>query len=319
MFSALHSVTARSLGVVIVSHRIDEILSITQRVTVLREGDFVGLLSTDETSQTELVEWIVGSRIATIYPALSDKRDTNMHLQIEDLQGPGIGPVTFKARRGEILGLTGLLGPGFARFPEAFNSDVGVFRGRVMIDGRTISPQSRIGCRSGRSARKRGGHDINSGRHVSLPRVSEFVRRGFRRSFCECQNVQEALQELLVRPPRGDLAMSRLSGGNQQKAVLAKWVKSAPLVLVLHEPTQGVDVGAKRDIFYLLKALADKGTTLVLVSNEHEDLAHLSNRVLVFHGLRTARNMGLCRNVKLWSRVMLSMFFNLYLAYRNFK
>ena len=118
--------------------------------------------------------------------------------------------------------------------------------------------------------------------NVSLPRISDFFRKGMLRYHYESIDTQAVLEEFLVVPLNGEALMSSLSGGNQQKSVLAKWVKTSPLVLVLAEPTQGVDIGARHDIFRLLRSLADQGMTLLIASNEYEDLANLCDRVLVF-------------------------------------
>lgn len=301
VFAAIRAVGRRGVGVIFVSHRIDEILEITDRVTVLRDGRVVGERATAETTEEELVELIAGTRIKSMYPDKTFSATPTERLQVRGLRYGSLGPITFSARRGEVLGLTGLLGSGFSDVPQALTAPPGAVTGHVVIDTHDLNLHS-----EGISARRRAGLAVvpadrrSAGgalgltvrENVSLPRISNFYRKGFLRFHWELEDAEEALTEFLVVPPRTEALLGELSGGNQQKAILAKWVRTRPLALVLHEPSQGVDVGARRDLFLLLRHLADEGITLVIISNEHEDLAHLCDRILVFRDGQIARELN---------------------------
>jgi ribose transport system ATP-binding protein len=292
IFTALHVAAKKGLGVLFISHRIDEIFDLTDRITVLRDGRVVGRVQTSEALQDDLVEMIVGDRISTLYPS----RDTALgnkppRVQVTDLVFETLSGVTFEGYPGEILGLTGLQGSGFADVPIALSASPDLVKGKLSIDGNSldlaaagIAERSKIGLAVVPADRKESGaaQELRVRENVSLPRISDFFRKGMLRYHYESIDTQAVLEEFLVVPLNGEALMSSLSGGNQQKSVLAKWVKTSPLVLVLAEPTQGVDIGARHDIFRLLRSLADQGMTLLIASNEYEDLANLCDRVLVF-------------------------------------
>jgi ribose transport system ATP-binding protein len=292
VLTALRVAAKRGLGVLFITHRIDEILDFTDRITVLRDGRVVGCVNTSEASEDDLVELIIGDHIGTLYP----ERDIGMkkespRVQVTDLVFGTLQGIAFEGFKGEILGLTGLQGSGFADVPIALSTSSELVRGKISIDGKSldlatagVAERLKMGLKVVPADRTNSSivPDLGVRENVSLPRIGEFFRKGFLRYYYESTDTQAALEEFLVVPASSEAVLSSLSGGNQQKAILAKWVKTKPVVLVLAEPTHGVDVGARRDIFRLLAALADQGMTLLIASNEYEDLANLCDRVLVF-------------------------------------
>ncbi len=294
VFDALRVAARRGLGVLIITHRMDEILEVTDRVTVLRDGRVVGRMPTSEATEERLIQLIVGDRLGSLYPEKSHSaaQDSARWFQVSSLRyGKTLEDVDFSAGKGEIVGLTGLQGSGFEDVPIAIGAREGHVHGSVRI-GETefhlgsspVRARMRAGMAILPADRKAtgGAMELTVRENVSMPRISEFFRKGFLRYYYEAADVEEILHEFMVSPPEPEARFGSLSGGNQQKAILGKWVKTRPSVLVLAEPTQGIDIGARKDVFRILRSLADAGTTLIIASNEYEDLAHLCDRVIIF-------------------------------------
>ena len=303
VFEALRVAARRGLGVLIITHRMDEILEVTDRVTVLRDGRVVGRMSTAEATEEHLVQLIVGDRIGSLYPEKNPAAglESARWFQVSSLQyGKSLKGVAFSAGKGEIVGLTGLQGSGFEDVPIALGAHGGHVQGSVRIgdvelrlEASAVRARMQAGLAVVPADRKAtgGAMDLTVRENLSMPRISEFFRKGFLRYYYESADVEEILHEFTVSPPDPEAKLGSFSGGNQQKAILGKWVRTRPSALVLAEPTQGIDIGARKDVFRILRALADAGTTLVIASNEYEDLAHLCDRVIVFQNGRIASEL----------------------------
>lgn len=290
VFEAIRHVAAHGHAVMLVTHRLEEVFAITDRVTVLRDGRVVERTPTAETDERSLVKAILGFEMDQLYP----DRDTEVRetvLSGRELAGERLRPFSFDLHRGEILGLTGLIGAGHEEVPYLLfgarrgNGGTVVLDTRQMLQ-RELSPATAIAAGVALLPADRraasGVADATVAENVSLPAVGTFFTRGFLRARAERGRVQELLERFEVKPADPGRLLGTLSGGNQQKALLAKWFQLNPRVLILHEPTQGVDVGARRAIFKLIHDAASAGTAVILVSTEYEDLANLCRRVVVF-------------------------------------
>lgn len=294
VFDALRVAAARGLGVLIITHRMDEILEVTDRVTVLRDGRVAGEMTTAEATEESLVQAIVGDKIGTVYPDRHAPVAPSLGavFEVEHLNfGRLLKDFSFAAQKGEVVGLTGLQGSGFEDVPRALGAREGSVSGKVRVGGtdfllgRTgVRRRMRAGLAIVPADRKASGGamELSVRENVSAPRIEEFFRKGLLRPYFERVDALATLKEFMVNPAEPEARLDSFSGGNQQKAILGKWVRTRPIVLVLAEPTQGIDIGARKDVFRVLRSLADSGTTLVIASNEYEDLAHLCDRVLVF-------------------------------------
>lgn len=300
LFDAMRKVADDNIAILFISHRLDEVQQITDRVTVLRDGKVVATAETAGLEADDLIEMIVGRRLDDLYPEAPVPGD-KLVLGVGDLRGEVVQDLSFDVYAGEVVGLTGLLGTGFEDVPYLLMGTVPAESGVLTFEDGvrpidTLSVRDRIdlGMVLVPANRERDGiaSGLSVAENVTLPRISSYFRRFLMDSRAEHADVTGLLHRFDVRPPDPARAMTTLSGGNQQKAVLGKWLSTNPRVLVLHEPTQGVDVGARKQIFALIREATDHGCAVVLASLEYEDLAHLCDRVLVFRGGRVTSELS---------------------------
>jgi ribose transport system ATP-binding protein len=300
LFAIMREVAAHGTGILFVSHQLGEVLQITERVTVLRDGSVVGTIRTAECTEEDLVDVILGRKIVQMYPGGKHEATNATILRVDGLCGRSVRNVAFTAQRGETLGLTGLVGSGYEEVPYLiFGAKPGT--GTYYLDdkqhriGHTTPQQNMLaGLALVPANRLRDGvaPQLSIEDNVALPELRRHFRWGFLRWRRMRETVLRAVRNFDVRPPEPERRIATLSGGNQQKAVLAKWLQRSQLVVLLHEPTQGVDVGSREQIFRLIREVADAGTTVVIASSEHEDLAHLCERILVFRSGRLASELA---------------------------
>ena len=287
LFRGVERVVDRGAGVVFVSHRLDEVIEHTDRVTVLREGRRVDTVASADATESSLVELMLGRRIDQLYPEKHHPRDSVV-LKAEGVSGGLVADVSLTLRAGEIVGVTGLTGMGQDDLPYLIYGSRKLDQGSVEVEGVELSPHSPsasldrgVALVPANRARDGSVGVVSVGENVTLPRLGEFFRGGILRRGEERAEAADLLESFAVQPPEPSLPFSSLSGGNQQKAILGKWLRVEPSVLLLHEPTQGVDVGSKQQIFSVIRDAAERGCGVLFVSAEAEDLAHLCDRVLV--------------------------------------
>ncbi|MEQ8718003.1 MAG: sugar ABC transporter ATP-binding protein [Acidimicrobiales bacterium] len=296
LFAAVRTVAERGAAVIFVSHRLEEVFEIADRVTVLRDGVVVGHAMADELDHDSLVELIVGRAVESLYSRPSTAPGEAV-LTVRDLWGEETEGVDFDVRKGEILGIAGLVGSGRDEIPSLLVGGSRRARGSVQIDGDTVDGEPRIALVSGMSLvpadRKTlatiPSHTIRE--NISLPRLGP-LGRFWLSTRTERAEARAWIDRFELRPPDPDRPLSSLSGGNQQKAVLAKILRTNPAVMVLDEPTQGVDVGAKAAIYDILATTASDGTAIVLASSDAEELANVCDRVLITRNGRVAAELS---------------------------
>jgi len=300
VFQTVRDVAARGMGVLFVSHRLEEVFELTNRVTVLRDGRIVGCLPTAELDEQKLIERILGFALDDLYPA-EHVQTQDVVLSVRNLSGPDVVDVSFDLHRGEILGVTGLLGMGWDRLPYLlFGADratAGTLRiesSEVDLEG-GLTPKTAIDLGFAfLPANRLGDGSLQSAtviENLTLATLGDYFRALLLRHGREHRRAVDLLREFDVRPPDPERVMSTLSGGNQQKVLVAKWFETRPKVLILHEPTQGVDVGARAAIFKRIRDAAASGAAVLLASSEYEDLPHLCDRVIVFRGGRAVSQL----------------------------
>jgi ribose transport system ATP-binding protein len=282
-------IAASGVSVLFVSHRLEEIWRLCTRALVLRDGELVADIDLAGSSNQELIDAIVGQPLGWLYPDKQDtRRDIRLRLEIEP-NNVAAG-LQFEARTGEIVGATGLRGMGYRRLLRAL---YGVSRetGTLEVDGKVVdlsglnpSLAYQLGVRLVPSDRmKNAAFGMGSVReNATLPVIEQFVRRGLLRRSIECDWVDGLIANYGIVPRNRDAIFGSLSGGNQQKVVVGHWLETEPKVLLLDEPVEGVDVGARRDIFERIVQVAKRGVTIIFSSTEAEDLAEMCHRVLVF-------------------------------------
>lgn len=294
LFEVIRDLTARGVAVVYISHRLEELEEIADSVTVLRDGTYVGRRSMRDTTRPELIEMMVGRPLADLFPRASAQRtDGELRLRVEGLSlppGPGrtaLHDIDLTVRSGEIVGLAGLMGAGRSEVLEALYGVHGPVAGRILLDGepyRPRSPQQAIRRGLALVAEDRKAQslvlDNTVGFNVSLAALGSYTRIFVDRR-AERAAVLEKVRELQVKTPGLATAVRNLSGGNQQKVVLGKWLLTEPKVLLMDEPTRGIDVGAKAEIHALMSRLAASGTAVLVVSSELPELIGMCDRILV--------------------------------------
>ena len=293
LFSLVREAAGGGASILFVSHDLDEVREITDRVTVLRDGAVVGTVVTAETSEAAFVEMIIGRRLAALaeveHADLSGKR---VAAAVDGLSGTSVSGISFEMHEGEIVGLAGLIGSGFDEVPYLLFGARPAKAGRLALDGRAhelahLTPPAAIDAGIALIPADRP----NDGSVGSLP-VDENIAlpvldRHFNGVLLDRREMRRAtatlMREFDVRPTDPMLPYGALSGGNQQKALLAKWFQTHPRLLLLDEPTQGVDVGARQQIFELIRTAAhERGVNVLCASSDHEQLALLCDRVIVF-------------------------------------
>ncbi len=271
-----------------VSHMLDEVLELADRVTVLRDGKVVACGEpTDRLDERQLVELIVGRPIADLYPD-TDHVVGRPVLEADLIYGATVRGVSLKVHEGEVLGVAGLVGSGREEIAAVLFGASPRFLGKVMVDKRKVFATPRDSIRAGIALvpadRKAAGLDMQERlhEHIPLPRLGPVQGRIRLRHRAARRDAAEWAARLDVQPPLLDRRMEKFSGGNQQKAMLARWLRTEPKVLLLDEPTQGVDVGAKASIYQQVRSAASDGMAVLVASSDAEELVHLCDRVLVF-------------------------------------
>jgi ribose transport system ATP-binding protein len=298
LFAAVRLAKEEGSSVLFVSHRLEEALEISDRVSVLREGRLVATRPTAEFDERSLVAAILGRDLGELYPDV-EHRPAAPVLEVRGLTGAVASDVSFQLRKSEILGLTGLVGAGHDEVPYLVAGAQPAASGEVAVRGRTLAPRTptaavRAGIAFLPADRQRlaGIPRATVRENVTLPTLTSYRRvRGLDRGR-ERREASAVLERLHVQPRDPERPLEQLSGGNQQKALLGRWLKMRPSVLLLHEPTQGVDVGSRQAIFRILQTTAAEGASILYSSAEYEDLSRLCDRVLVFRRGRVVRELA---------------------------
>jgi ribose transport system ATP-binding protein len=295
LFAIMTDLKSRGVGIVYVSHRMEEIFKICDKVSVLRDGHFVGERAVAETGFDAIVKMMVGRELKERFP----KREVSLgpvRLKVDKLCDRGhITDIHFEVRSGEVLGVAGLIGAGRSRI---LNTLFGVNRriaGAVLLDGTPLSigrPADAIAAGLGYVTEDRKSQGLVLGlslrENATLVHLGKYARAGIINRKAEDAAVKELMNELQIRARDAELEVRALSGGNQQKVVFAKWLAVPPKVLLLDEPTRGVDVGGKAEIYHTINRLAAAGTAIVMVSSELPEVLAMSDRILVMREGRQA-------------------------------
>jgi ribose transport system ATP-binding protein len=290
LLGTLRRLRANGIGVVYVTHRLDEVLRIADRVTVLRDGRRLATVKANETNADELVQMIVGRSMsdAFVRPAAPSDRGA---FSVAGLVAEHVGPVSFSVAAGETLGLVGLRGAGHHTVGRAIFGHTPMASGRLILGGQPIAPSSPaeavadgVGFVSSKRAEEGLASNLDVRENLYLNPaaggrgVLEFIPRA-----TELGEAQAAVRRFSIKTAGIEEPVATLSGGNQQKVVLARWMEADVKLLILEEPTIGVDVGAKADIYHLLQSSLRKGLAVLLISSDFEEVERICHRALVFN------------------------------------
>jgi ribose transport system ATP-binding protein len=297
LFAKMREVTARGGTVIYISHRIPEVLSVADRITVLRDGSITALLEAEGVTEGDIVARIVGRELESRFPEKADSRGET-RLVARGLRGNGLDGVDLELHGGEIVGLAGIDGQGQRDLLRAI-AGLAPARGEISIDGRPTS------LRSAHAAHRAGINYVPGDRHaegifpaltvrenLTVGALDEFARVGVVRGGAEREAAERSSESLHIKAPDLETSVASLSGGNQQKAVLARALLNRPGILLADEPTQSVDVGARAEIYEILRDSARAGATVLVTSSDNAELAGLCDRVLVFSRGKVIDELG---------------------------
>jgi len=287
LFRVIRTLREEGHGIIYISHRLEEIASIADRVTVLRDGQSIATRDLREVEPAELIRLMVGRDIAAVFP----KREVpigDVVLEVRGLHSPAIDDVSFYVRRGEILGLAGLVGAGRTELAETLFGLTPAEGGDILLNGSPVriqSPPDAIALKIGYLPEDRRQHgvvlDMAIAANMCMANLGAVSRNGLIDHRAERDLARGFVEQLRVKTPSLYAETGSLSGGNQQKVALARWLAIGPEVLILDEPTQGVDIGSKSEIHQMMVDLAGKGMAIVMISSELPEILGMSDRIAV--------------------------------------
>ncbi len=300
LFSAIRKLKATGVSVIYISHRMEEIFEIGDRVTVLRDGKYVGTRNVAETSKAELVKMMVDRELNEQYPRnRSGIGDEVLRLENISTRG-GLKDITFSLHKGEILGISGLLGSGRSELARAIFGVDKTTSGRIFVKGQLQkigSPRAAISQRIGylTEDRKSQGLVLNLSvkENITLASLDSCSRLGVIRFDREEDLAGSYARSLRIKTPNLSQKALHLSGGNQQKVVLAKWLCSKAEIFIFDEPTRGIDVGSKVEIYRLMNDLTASGVAIIMISSDLPEILGMSDRILIMHQHTLVADMGI--------------------------
>ena len=288
MFEVVERLKAQGVTIIYISHRMEEIFRIADRVTVLRDGEYITTKDVKETDKDELIRYMVGRELTEAFPVYEGKPSDEVILEVDHLTGNGVKDVSFQVRRGEILGLGGLIGAGRTELAQMIFGMVRPQSGTIKVKGKQVHFQSPKEAILSKIAmvpedRKKQGlvlpmsikENISMACYKNLSRFTVINRRK------QAAIVKEYQDAMKIKMANSEMQVQSLSGGNQQKVVLAKWMATQPDIIIFDEPTRGIDVGAKYEIYLLMHELLRQGKALIMISSEMEELISMSDRIVV--------------------------------------
>jgi ribose transport system ATP-binding protein len=293
LFASVKRLTAKGTAVIFISHRLEEVLHISEQVTVLKDGQLVASQKAQGLTKQDIVKQMVGRNLEDIFPPRSRATSKTPLLEVKNLSTSTLHDISFTLYPGEVLGFAGLEGQGQREVVRALFGLEPLRSGEIRLNGQAFRlTQPRAAIDAGivfiSDDRKQEGLalSLNVRENVALPNLKNFSQSGFVNRQQEVQAVKEKVGAVNVKTPTLEQAVNLLSGGNQQKTVLAKWLLKSPKVVMFAEPTRGIDIGAKVEIYRLIAELASQGVGVLMVSSELLELIGMSTRILVMRGGR---------------------------------
>lgn len=298
LFHVIDELRADNCAIVYISHRLQEIFDICDRVTVLRDGKWIAEAAVSDIDEDQLIEMMVGRKLDEQYPRMKVPLDAEI-LKVENLSAPGICEVSFTLHQGEILGFSGLMGAGRTELVKALYGAEPRTKGQVWLSGKPYTathPQHGLAAGIAYISEDRKGDGLILGlsvkNNMSLSALAEFSRGLQLDHGAERSAVDEFIDLFKIRTPSREQLIGNLSGGNQQKVAIAKGLMTRPKVLILDEPTRGVDVGAKKEIYQLINRFKKEGMAIILVSSDMPEVLGMSDRIMVMHQGRINGEFG---------------------------
>ncbi|MEI7742899.1 MAG: sugar ABC transporter ATP-binding protein [Chloroflexota bacterium] len=285
LIKIIHDLKAKGIAIIYISHKLDEIFGFCDKVTVMRDGHVIDTRDVGDLSRNDMISMMVGRTIENEYPPRPECAGETI-LEIKSIKSRKLRDIQLTLRKGEILGLVGLVGSGRTELVRALFGADKVAAKSVFLDGKAVEINSPIdainlGLAMVPEDRKLQGLLLGFSveQNISLAVLARLTERGFVNTRKEGAVSERQIKALNVKTPSGKTRVRSLSGGNQQKAILGRWLEMSPRILILDEPTKGIDVGAKYEIYLLMKKIVEDGGSIILISSELPEVLHMSNRV----------------------------------------
>jgi ribose transport system ATP-binding protein len=296
LFDVISGLQSKGVGIIYISHRMEEIFKITDRISVLRDGQYRGTLNTRETNEEEVTHLMIGRKL-DLSRNVSHHEMGDVALEVRGLScGKLFQDVSFNVRRGEVLGFYGLVGAGRTEIAETLFGLRDPSEGQILLNGQEVrikSPIDAIGHGISLVPEDRKGQGLvlgmNCRDNMTLPQVGDLTAGPFVSDGAEIAIFDQYRDKLDIRTPSWRQTVGNLSGGNQQKIVIGKWLSMRPEVLIVDEPTRGIDVGSKSEIHNLIRDLAAQGFAVIVISSEMPEVLHVSDRIVAMYSGRVMR------------------------------
>ena len=289
MFRTILQLKQQGVTIIYISHRIEEVFQISDTISIMRDGHYITDLETARTNKAELIRYMVGRELSETFPP-REYESGEIGMELRHFTGNGDKDISFTVRHGEILGLGGLVGAGRTELTELIFGHAKLENGELLLEGKPVKirePKDAVQHKIGLIPEDRKGKglllDFDLETNIALPSLPVISKKGFidRKKFTQLGEIQR--DALRIKTPTMHQFAKNLSGGNQQKVVLAKWLAAECDYLIFDEPTRGIDVGAKQEIYKLLRQLASEGKCIIMISSEMEELLGISDRIIVLY------------------------------------
>ena len=289
MFKVVELLRTQGVSIIYISHRLEEIFRLSDRIEVIRDGEYVTTLITPEATVDELIRLMVGREMTQKYPPRKDCIDEkNVVLELKNVTGNGDHNMSLKVHAGEVLGLGGLVGAGRTELAEVIFGAKPKESGQILLHGREINPKSPreaidLGIALVPEDRKRHGALLTNSikNNINMPIYERISKASVIDSGTEKKTAEKYRKEIQIKCPTINQLVKNLSGGNQQKVILGKWLAADSTLIIFDEPTRGIDVGAKFEIYKLINDLVESGRSVLMISSEMEELIGMSDRIIV--------------------------------------
>lgn len=290
LFEVARKLKSQGVSIIYISHRMEEIFELCDRITVLRDGMYIDTKKISDTDMTDVIRMMIGREIGERYP------DRNCEIgdvifDVRNLCCPGLfKDVSFQVHSGEVLGVSGLMGAGRTEIMQAIFGNMAHTTGEIYIDGEKVTIKNPFDAMKNgigfiTEDRKTEGLMLEDSiaKNISIANLNKISEKGVLSRDKEKSLIEKAIEELHIKCTSGEHVCGNLSGGNQQKVVFSKWIKTDPKILILDEPTRGVDIGAKKEIYNIINELAGLGVAIIMVSSELPEVLGMSDRIMVVH------------------------------------
>ncbi|MGL4321003.1 MAG: sugar ABC transporter ATP-binding protein [Paracoccaceae bacterium] len=301
LFETLERLRATGIGMIYVSHHLSEVFRLCDRISVLREGRMIATKATTTTSEAEIVEMMLGRKLQKTVKerAAKETQVAKPVLTLTDVCGERTKDINLTIRQGEVVGLTGLQGSGCTELAEIIFGAHPCRAGHMVLNGNPVAfahPAQAVAAGVGLVTEDRHGNgsfaELSVGENMTATDLRRFFRKGWLNGAAEGTEVDSLIREFDVRPANGKRRFSSFSGGNQQKAILAKWMRLQPKLLICDQPDIGVDIGSRNAIYAALHDAAAKGSAVIVISNQHDDLEAICDRVLIMRAGRIVAELS---------------------------